>query len=431
LASAANGNAQGQPSISDTSRFSDRGDQIEVSSRRNVAPTSRATGTDRPVIYVSPSASPSSRDGSAERPYASLQSAIDAAPDGAELRLAPGTYTGTPTEVSGPRAPNDPSSAETHPTAGFRIEGKSLTIRGDGEGRTIIDGAGADYGLYVDGGSNAQVRDLTITGARGGDDDANADAGLSVRDSRVDLERVTIEGNGEGAPPEGRSGVRGVSGRGSAEISMRDSTVRGNTWDGVALYENAAATIDRSQISENGHTAVGATGESRATVTNSIIGNNYKGIGAFGSASVTASNNDIVNNGGWGLSAEKDATLDVSRSTIAGNGEVGVYAWDGGGRVSLTGNVFAGNGHRPYKDPDQNFGPGALRGLSDDARIEENLFSDNAGGDRLDLARQPTPLAPSNRSGDPVFQPDTWRIAEDSPFFGTHGSAGPIGRWRQ
>jgi pectin methylesterase-like acyl-CoA thioesterase len=171
--------------------------------------------------------------------YDNIQAAIDAAPEGATIEVAAGTFV-------------LPSTLNVN---------KEVTITGAGEGQTVIDASALEsYGVLVEA-DNVTIQDLTINGPGvAGAGGAGDNYGIKVQPDTGDasdrllnftLEDVTVQGslrteidfNGvDGATlknvtADGQStGGNGISLTDSANIVLEDITTTGNTWGSVAIY---------------------------------------------------------------------------------------------------------------------------------------------------------------------------------------------------
>ena len=114
----------------------------------------------RADLYVDAAADPSSADGTAEHPYATIQAAVNAAPAGTTIRIAEGVY-----DQGGENVADSTSSR-------VKISGKSLHLIGAGRGKTVIvgalggeadgRGAGAWRCVYVDWGHGTIIEGVTL-----------------------------------------------------------------------------------------------------------------------------------------------------------------------------------------------------------------------------------------------------------------------------
>ena len=109
----------------------------------------------RADIYVDAEADPSSADGTAEHPYATIQAAVNAASAGTTIRIAEGVYDQGGTDSSR-----------------VKIDGKALHLIGAGRGKTVIvgasgeeadgRGAGAWRCVYVNWGHGTIIEGVTL-----------------------------------------------------------------------------------------------------------------------------------------------------------------------------------------------------------------------------------------------------------------------------
>ena len=145
------------------------------------------------VVYVS--ALPGdSGSGTPEDPYRDLQVALNAAPDGAQIQIMPGTFEATASPYADPGCGNcDDASFHNgaDATKGFYVEGKSLDIQGSGAGLTILV-TNAGYGLLFDEAGSSSVRDLSVTGGKRDADGNATDAGIVVRMTTLVVEQVSV-----------------------------------------------------------------------------------------------------------------------------------------------------------------------------------------------------------------------------------------------
>lgn len=192
--------------------------------------------------------------------YASIQAAVDAAPEGATITVGPGVYAG-----------------------GVTIE-RSVTLVGAGARRTVIAGSpGANVVEAVTG--DVALQGFTIAGGATG-------VGVSFF-PRVTIRDSVITGN-----------VWGTGGFGGS-ISLHRSLVIRNSRAGVGPIFSGGVTVEDSTVSGNG---VGVLGDSRMLVVvkdSLILGNRDTGIGMAGGTlevyGSTIRDNSGVNGGGIAL----------------------------------------------------------------------------------------------------------------------------------
>ena len=128
----------------------------------------------RADLYVDAAADPSSADGTAEHPYATIQAAVDAASAGTTICIAAGVY-----DQGGVEAAGSTSSR-------VKIDGKALHLIGAGRGKTVIVGnpgsgenrSGAWRCIYVNYGQGTVIEGVTLK------DGATVSPDRTVYDSR-------------------------------------------------------------------------------------------------------------------------------------------------------------------------------------------------------------------------------------------------------
>jgi hypothetical protein len=231
----------------------------------------------------------------------SLQAAIDAAPPGATIRIAAGTYAG-----------------------GVRIA-KSLRLIGAGEGRTLIRGGGPVLTIETPSSTppTVVISGLTVTGGVAhGDDGVNAFGGGILIDTgpeysigaTVTLRDVAVSGNTT-APTAVSASPSGV------KCPDGDCPYAGSRGGGIASF--GRLTIERSVVTRNravGHASDAAGGGIYAangvlTIRSSAVTDNTDapaGIGRFAEA------------GGVFTSA---TTTTIQGSVVSGNRSELVTSW--------------------------------------------------------------------------------------------------------
>jgi hypothetical protein len=268
-----------------------------------------ATGEARPSpspsnLYVAPDGN----CGSASPCYGSLQSAVDAALSGDEIRVAAGTYAGVSTR------------------AGFTQTAylsKSVTLRG---GYTTTNWTSADPALYptmldaqgqgrvlvISGPITVTVEGLRITGGdaakAGGNNvyDYDCGGGIYVATATVVLSNNVISGNTAG---NGLVGGGGLLLYRSDNSFLYNNLVDSNLADGMYSRGGGVLMLD-----------------SQATLRGNTISRNHAGSGGgveVGPSDALLSHNTIVSNtcdylgGGLFLSGYSDTTLE--HNFISGN----------------------------------------------------------------------------------------------------------------
>lgn len=260
-------------------------------------------GTDVPTIRVEPDA-PSGR----------LQSILDTLRGPARVVLEPGHHVLRPVGYTDPTCGNceDPD-ARVEATRGLRVSGSGIEIVGSSPDSVILHSR-AGYGVLFEGCRDCALRGITITDGARDPDGRATDAGVVVRDSRVIVERCRIHGNvGDSAVvAETVVGIAGVAGREGAELTLSECEITGNSWDGVALYRGAVATIvdnviDGVDAASGGEVGggrgvgIGLTWNASARVEGNLVKRYWKGIGVLLDACALVRENVVEDVLTWGL----------------------------------------------------------------------------------------------------------------------------------
>jgi hypothetical protein len=360
---------------------------------------------------------------------ADLQAAIDAAPDGAVLALAPGRYVAKPNPYVDPTCGNcqlgDPKTPKA--TVGFVLRGKSIAIRGAGAGRTeIVTGAG--YGVYIEDACEVRLEGLSITGGKRDPDGNAADGGVVVRRSRATLAGVAITKNAELMPGGRYPGIAGVMCREGSDVLVTGSEIADNSWDGVAVYRDGQVRVVGTHIARGNGVAVGVTWNGRAHVVASDLESYWKGVGAFQDAKVELYATFVHENLGWGVWAADRGEIIAVNNTIAFNDLLGAHLGSATSRGVFVNNVvvFNGKNEKGAYTP-QTFGRGGIRGFapkSSPFTIAYNVLYANVGGDYVQASGSGTvptsEWGATNRRVDPkLVSREDLTPRPGSPLLGT------------
>jgi len=177
------------------------------------------------------------------------------------------------------------------------------------------------------------------------DPDGNAtDAAVVVRNSRVTIRDCRIVDNvgDPGIVDEVVVGIIGIAGREGARIRAERNVILGNSWDGVALYRGARATLVENRIDggvpkEGTHhrggrgVGVGVTWDARARLVRNWVTRYWKGVGVFVDARARLEGNVIEEMVTWGIalwpaSDEGRPSLNASGNVIYRTGACGLSA---------------------------------------------------------------------------------------------------------
>ena len=329
-----------------------------------------------------------------------LQAVLSGKVDSLEIYLQPGDYYLSPTSITDSTCGNCEEPNQFVPaTAGLEISGSYVRITGP-EDRSAVIHTNAGYGIYFNHCKRGIIENLSVTGGIRDPDGNATDAAIVVKNSAVTIRNNHIYGNiGDSAiVVKNIIGVMGICGRENSDLTITDNEIIGNSWDGIALYRDATATIignlidgvDKasSKVAGGGRgVAVGITWNARATIDGNLIKRYWKGIGIFVDANVTARNNIIEDILTWGIAywdAERGKPVGIIENNIIySTGACGVSitrSQPGPNPGHLIGNVIVRTAQNPkYDAPDYYCNQCALSISSkpDNFRIDDNQFFNN------------------------------------------------------
>jgi hypothetical protein len=303
--------------------------------------------------------------GTAADPYRDLQLAIDRAPAGATLLIHRGNYRAVARSYADPTCGNCSDadfSKGASATRGFLVSGKGLKLLGEGKDKTVLV-TGAGYGLLFDDAGQSSVRRLKVTGGKRDADGKATDAGIVARKTTLLVQEVAVVGNDDlysGPAPDPVVGVGGIFGREQSTLTILDSVIEDNSWDGIALYrgipgktgsgptavvKNCRIGCTASCISRRGRGAgIGVTWDARLTAVGNVVHHYWKGIGSFGTSDVQLRNNVVRDQHGWGIIASGDSTMRAVNNIVLRNGTTGMAAWNSGVKGAFINNIVVKNG---------------------------------------------------------------------------------------
>ena len=329
-----------------------------------------------------------------------LQAVLSGKVDSLEIYLQPGDYYLSPTSITDSTCGNCEEPNQFVPaTAGLEISGSYVRITGP-ENRSAVIHTNAGYGIYFNHCKRGIIENLSVTGGIRDPDGNATDAAIVVKNSAVTIRNNYIYGNiGDSAiVVKNIIGVMGICGRENSDLTITDNEIIGNSWDGIALYRDATATIignlidgvDKasSKVAGGGRgVAVGITWNARATIDGNLIKRYWKGIGIFVDANVTARNNIIEDILTWGIAywdAERGKPVGIIENNIIySTGACGVSitrSQPGPNPGHLIGNVIVRTAQNSkYDAPDYYCNQCALSISSkpDNFRIDDNQFFNN------------------------------------------------------
>lgn len=333
---------------------------------------------------------------------AELEEALSGPRRDAVIHLAPGVYELTPESAVDSTCGNCANPDTLIPvTVGLTISGRNVRIEGPADSPAVIV-TRSGYGLYFKDCIDCEIEYVTVTGGERDTSGAATDAAIVATRSSVRITNCDIRDN-IGDPnvvAKNTVGIMGICGREGADLVVEQCEILRNSWDGIALYRDARATItnnlidgiDGAGVEAGGGrgVAVGVTWNGSATIERNILRHYWKGIGVFVDADVVAEGNIVENMRAWGINiwdADKGRPrASITRNVVYDCGACGIavtrtapYGKDEPkGRVSENIVVHTGQNSK-YDSPDYYCYqcPLALHAVPEGFSIRGNTFYDN------------------------------------------------------
>jgi parallel beta-helix repeat protein len=333
---------------------------------------------------------------------AELEEALSGTRRDATIVLAPGVYALDPESAIDSTCGNCADPDTLVPISiGLTISGRNVRIEGPRDGSAVIV-TRAGYGLYFKDCIDCELDRVTITGGARDASGAATDAAIVARNSSVAITNCVIHDN-IGDPERIAThtvGVMGICGREGADLTIQNCEILRNSWDGIALYRDARATISNNLIDGVDETAgeagsgrgvaIKATWNSNARIERNLLKRYWKGIGVFVDADVVAHGNIVEEMREWGFnvsdagagrpraSMERNAVYDCGACGIAITRHAAYARDETPGR--LIANIVVHTGQNPkYDAPDYYCQQCALalEAVPDGFSIRGNVFYDN------------------------------------------------------
>jgi parallel beta-helix repeat protein len=350
------------------------------------------------AVLLSPSTAATRRVGPAD----DLGWILSDAGSGDRIELAPGEYHLRPHPLVEPTCGNceDPTTPVAV-TVGALIAGRRISIWAPAGPESTVIHTHAGYGILFDGCWDCGIEGVTLTGGERDADGNATDAAVVVKHSKVRIANCHIRDNIGETETVGPIvvGIIGIAGREGSRIEIEGNRIIRNSWDGIALYRGANATIrnnvidgiDRArgkQIGGGRGVGIGVTWDARAVVEGNLVRNYWKGIGLFVDADGTVEQNIVENVLAWGISLW-DAGKGRPRGQIRDNA---VYQTGACGIAVvrsqigdpppgfLLGNALVRTGQDPQYDSGEPYclqTALAEHDVPPDFRIADNLFYEN------------------------------------------------------
>jgi parallel beta-helix repeat protein len=247
----------------------------------------------------------------------------------ARVELAAGRHVLAPTLFAEETCANcEVAQTEVQASRGLLVSGRGLALVGAGAGKTVLE-TRAGYGVLFEDCQDCSLEGVTVEGGVRDADPHASDAAVVVKRSTVTVRGCEIADN-LGAPAVVQRtvvGVMGVAVRDGSAATIEGCTIRRNSWDGIAVFRDSAATIsgnvvdgvDTSTGTGGGRGAgIGITWNGRATIEGNLVRRYWKGIGVFVDGQAEIRRNVVEEVLAWGIAAW-DAGRGRPRAVIEDN----------------------------------------------------------------------------------------------------------------
>ena len=221
--------------------------------------------------------------------FATIQEAIDSAPDGATVSVRPGTYS-----------------------ENINFLGKAITVATAG---AAIDGGGSESVVTFNSGEGADsiLQGFTITNGS-----ASYGGGVYCDNASPVIKDNTISGNTAGEHGGG------IYCTGSSSPTIQDNAVSSNSagGQGGGIYcDTSSPTITRNMIQANSGGGICCAATSSATIVNNMITDNTgDAVKLGGGSNARIINNTIADNNGAGIFCDSSKPT-VTNCILFGNGD--------------------------------------------------------------------------------------------------------------
>jgi len=320
--------------------------------------------------------------------------------DSLEIYLATGDYHLAPEEIIDSTCGNCPDPEQFVPaTVGLQISGDYVRLSGP-QDRSAVIHTNAGYGIFFNHCKSGVIENLSITGGSRDIDGNATDAAIVAKNSAVIIRhnRIYVNIGDSAIVVENIVGIMGICGRENCDLTITGNEILANSWDGIALYRDARASITgnlidgvdkaTAKVAGGGRgVAIGVTWNAKATIEENLVRRYWKGIGIFVDAEVTARKNVIEDMLTWGIAlwdAEIGAPIGlIEDNVIYSTGACGVSitrSRPGPEPGHLMGNVIVKAAQNPkYDSPDYYCEQCALSIFAkpNNYKIAHNLFFNN------------------------------------------------------
>jgi parallel beta-helix repeat protein len=297
-------------------------------------PTPTPTNTPTPTPTPTPSVIRVEAGGNGH--YATLEEAVESAPEGVPIELGAGTfYLEEPLEIRRPITLAGQGMDETEIVS----DAEDYVVRFTGDGPFVVEditfrheGREAADVVVMRGGEVAFTR-CRFTGAVYDEDGDLGGSGLQLEGSTVGVVQAC----------EAEENLLGIAVIDRAEPTLEGNTATDNETYGIVYWDNAGGVARGNDCSWNA-AGIGVGWAAQPLLEgNTCTDNAYYGIFYRGSASGIARHNECAGNGVAGITVSDQAEPTLEENVCSENGEDGIAFWKESGGVAR-GNECWGNG---------------------------------------------------------------------------------------
>jgi ATPase family protein associated with various cellular activities (AAA)/parallel beta helix pectate lyase-like protein/AAA lid domain-containing protein len=219
--------------------------------------------------------------------YRTVSQALAAAPDGAVIAIAPGTYTEALTL------------------------NRAVTLSADGEPGSVRLESPMGSTVLVEADA-VRLTGLTLYGS-----DGNA-AVLDIRRGQAAVDGCTVQGGGQA--------WAAVISWQSGQLAARDCTITNPGGAGIVVTSSTANTLEGTTATDLGSSAVVVAENGRLTVRDCTVARSGgNGICVNGRGSVTVENTTVAESSKPAVVVEQEARAELARTTVTGSASLDAY----------------------------------------------------------------------------------------------------------
>lgn len=270
------------------------------------------TETELPIpvsaIFVSPTGSDVTGDGSESKPYQTIQIAINESRRNDIISVAAGTYNENVTLVNDLQLQGDGAQVTTITAGSGNVVTAHNVFNTTISGFTIDGGNTAERGVSISGlASNLSVTSNTISGSKRGI--------LCTDNSAATLRNNTVDQNLE----------YGIHCIGQTRAVIEKNHISNNGLEGILCHEASEPTIHQNTVTANTGVGIMISGNSKAIVTGNHLSENSVGFWFRDTSSASIRSNTIEFNRSEGIHCSSNQGTQIIGNMIAHNRSGGFY----------------------------------------------------------------------------------------------------------